>query len=788
MIKSHISLIARQLWRYKSYVGINVIGLSAAVAMSILAFLNWKHDYDFDRFHAKGERIFRIGINKEGNGMQHGICPAALGQAAVTGISGVQAACRWDSKKITLKNGTEVWNEQVHFADANFFDVFDFKLLAGSNNLADKSKIWLTPKMAQKYFGNENPVGATLLLYAGESYQRNLTVGGIVQKPPTNSSLQFNFLTHFDNLVGPDNQQVQATDWAWLADALFLVLDKPEQAAALQQSLAAFVEPQKSVRHDDLKAQSYWMESMPEVSRHRFMRANNLRENAGSEAIYAPLVMALLLLMTASLNFANTTIAVSNRRLREIGLRKVLGGGQGQLVGQLLLESGAVVLFSVVLGVVLAYWIVPGWNAMWKFMELDINLLNNKPLWAFLAGFTALTTLLAGAYPAFYLSSFRPAIIFRGILNYGGRNLFSRFLLGIQVMIALIAIVAGVSFSRQAAFMQAYPTHFSAENVIAVPLGKPENYEVLKNALASNPDIESISGCRTHLSYPGYRQEMEVEGQKKDVRVNDAGDGYLQLMEVTLVEGRLFDDSHRAENANALVVNEKFVQEIGWKGQVIGKSVHLDSMQYAVIGVIKDVVNTFFEPVEPQVIKYVTEAKSLTLVARCKPGSLLAVNTQVKTAWSSLFPFHPYEGYYNSELIAESMAVTDNIHTIFILFSLATIILTLTSLFALLSLHTLKRMKEVAVRRVLGASGGSIAYLLHRHFAVILALGVLMGCFAGVALTNALINSIFKINNGVSTSALLVSAAGFAVMAAAAVSVVLWRALRANPAEVLRSE
>lgn len=786
MIKSYITLITRQLWRYKSYVAVNVIGLSTAVAVGILAFLNWKHNFDFDRFHTNGEHIFRVGITKEGTGMQHGTCPAPLAQAARAGISGVQAACRWDSKKATLKYGTDTRNERIHFTDENFPDIFDFQLLAGSNNLGDKSKIWLTQKMAIKYFGNQNPVSATLLLYAGEPYQRSLTVGGVLQNPPTNSSIQFDFLTHFDNLTGPDNQPVQTGDWSWLADAVFVVLEKPEQAPAVQQSLGAFTDVQKSVRHDDLKAKSYWMEAMPQVSRHRFMRGNNLRENAEPEAILAPLVMALLLLLTASLNFANTTIAVSNRRLREIGLRKVLGGSQRQLVGQLLLESGAVVLFSVSLGVAIAYWLVPGWNAMWTFMELDINLLHNPPLWAFLAGFTLLTILLAGAYPAFYLSSFRPAIIFRGILNYGGRNLVSRVLLGVQVMIALIAIVAGVSFSRQADFIQAYPTHFSAENVIAVPVGKEENYDILKNALAVNPDIEAISGCRTHLSYPGYRREIETEGQKKEVRVNDAGDGYLQLMEVALVEGHLFDESHRTDNL--VIINEKFVQEMGWKGPAVGKLVYMDSLQYTVTGVIRDVVNTFFEPVEPQVIKYIAPANCLTLVARCKPGRLLAVHTQVKTAWSSLFPFHPYEGYYNSELVAQSLAVTNNIRKIFMLFSLATIVLTLTSLFALLSLHTLKRMKEVAVRRVLGASGSSIAYLLNRHFALILVLGVLTGCLGGMVLTNTLINGIFKINNGVSINALIFSAAGFAALAALAVGAVLWRTLKANPAEILRSE
>ncbi len=788
MLKNYIALISRQLARYKSYVAVNVLGLSAAVAVSILAFLNWKHNADFDRFHTKGDRIFRVGINKEGSGVQQGICPAPLAQAALKGISGVQAACRWDSRQVILKNGTEVWTEKVHYTDGNFLDIFDFRILSGGKDLGDKSKIWLTPDMAQKYFGNENPVGATLLINAGEPDQQTLTVGGVVQKPPTNSSLQFDFLTSFENLNGPGNRPVDAGDWTWLTDAVFLLLEKPEQAPAVQQSLATFVDIQKSVRHDDLKAQSYWMEAMPQVSRHRFMRGNNLRENAGPEGIFAPLAMALLLLLTASLNFANTTIAVSNRRLREIGLRKVLGGAQGQLIGQLLLECCVLVMGSVLLGVGISCWLIPGWNAMWSFMQLEINLLHNPPLWAFLAGITVFTTLLAGSYPAFYLSSFRPAIILRGILQYGGRNLFSRFLLAVQIMIALISIVAGVSFSKQADFMKSYPTQYSAENVIAVPIGKEEQYEVLKNALAANPDITAIAGCRTHLSSPGYRKEVTVDGQQKDIRINDAGAGYLQLMDVNLVEGQLFDAAQRTEDRREIVVNEKFVEQMGWKNTAIGQTIQIDSQQYAIAGVIKNVVNTFFEPVEPLAIQYIPEEAYQTLVVKCRPEQLPAVQAEIKTVWNNLFPFQPYTGYYNSELLAQSMSVTNNIRKIFLLFSLATIILTLTSLFALLQLHTLKRMKEVAIRRVLGASGGSIAYLLHRNFIFLLVAGMAAGCLAGMGLTNVFMNSIFKINTGVSADALVFSAAGFAVLAALAVGTVLWRVMRTNPAEVLKSE
>jgi putative ABC transport system permease protein len=346
-----------------------------------------------------------------------------------------------------------------------------------------------------------------------------------------------------------------------------------------------------------------------------------------------------------------------------------------------------------------------------------------------------------------------------------------------------------VSFWQHARFIQAYPTNFDKDNVIAVPLGKGADYPVLKNALAGVPGITAVAGCRTHLVYSGYRKVAEIDGEKREIRMNEVGDDYLQLMDVVLLEGRLFDRDRAADDARSVVVNETFLREMGLQGQpYLGKTIRVDTLAYSIGGVIKDVVNNFFDPLEPQVICRIAPEKSQYLVVKSTREQLPAVDAQLKSTWASLFPYRPYAGFYQSELIAEGLDVTNKIRKIFALFASVTILLTLTSLFALLSLHLQKRRKEVAIRRVLGASEGAIAVLLNRHFALILLLGIALGCAAGAALTQVLISGIFRINNGIEAGVLVFSSLGLLLLALLAAGIMWWQALRSNPAEVLRSE
>lgn len=450
MLTNYFKLALRHLQRNRRYLIINVLGLGFALGFCVLCYLNYQFANTYDHWHRDADRIVRVETIKGSTADRYGICPAPLGPAAVAQLTGVEAQCRYDSRNTVVKRDDAVFNDGISFADDNFFQFFDFEVVAGSTQLSDRSKVVLDEETALKYFGKENPVGQTLLFYADTDHKLPLTVSGVIKNIPLNSSLRFHFLTHLDNYLD-GNKKADYTDWHYSMDAVFLKLKNIAETGAVTSGLQAFVAPQNTA-NPEWKVKADYLEPLRELaSTSRYLRWNNLWPGVPPAAVWGNATMSVLLLLTAALNFANMTIAVCNRRLREIGVRKVMGGTRGQLMRQLLGEAFMVVALGMVLGMTLAYPICDWFNATWKFTDLRVDY-TDPNLLIYIISVALLTTLLAGGYPALYLSSFRPTSIFRGGALFGGRSVFSQIMMGLQVSISLVTVVVGLSFARNAEY------------------------------------------------------------------------------------------------------------------------------------------------------------------------------------------------------------------------------------------------------------------------------------------------------------------------------------------------
>ena len=353
MLHNYLKIALRQLRRNGRYMFINVLGLSVALAFCILSFTNYRFAHSFDQWHPQQEHIFRIEFYKTGNHILHGTCPATLPEVAPADIPGIEAATRIDSRGLTIKQGENVFNEQVHFVDVNFLDVFDFPLVKGQARLEDRKALLISETMAKKFFGDKNPIGQQMTLYADEPTPMLLTVSGITKDCPKNSSIHFDFLTHLNNQLQADGPVVYDS-WKWFVDAAFVRLNDPADASKVEAALQAYRAPQNQANLD-WPVERFRLEPLAEMALHsRDIRWNNLWGGTPPAAIWGNVIIALMLLLTACLNFANTTIAVGNRRLREMGVRKVMGGTQGQLMRQLLAEAFLICLVALVVGMLLA--------------------------------------------------------------------------------------------------------------------------------------------------------------------------------------------------------------------------------------------------------------------------------------------------------------------------------------------------------------------------------------------------------------------------------------------------
>ena len=422
---------------------------------------------------------------------------APLMPKAVEDISAIKEGVRIHKRSVVVQSGAKVFSENLMLVDPNFLDVFSFPIKKGAaTSLADPTSILLSEEMATKYFGTANPIGKVLTINPGTPWQKELVVGSVVEDPPSNSSIQFDLLTNIsfaETGAYPDT----LSHWSTLLGVTFLVLNEPNAAAEVAQSLNRYLPLENKVKfHREVT--KYHLDPMSLVYHKRQETQNNnvLIRLEHPLIPKVPAIMAFLILLTACLNFTNTTISFSNKRLKEMGVRKVMGSNRRQLVTQLLGESFIICLLALGLGMVIAQFLVPHYNNLFAFlnMEMTLDYFAQPQLLGFLVLAVLFTSLLGGAYPAFYMSSFRPSSILQGSTKFGGDTWLVRSLLGFQIVVSLITIIGGITFAQNAVFQENYDFGYDTKGIINVPIKEEAQYHQLKSAIAANPDILGVAG------------------------------------------------------------------------------------------------------------------------------------------------------------------------------------------------------------------------------------------------------------------------------------------------------
>jgi putative ABC transport system permease protein len=792
MLKNYCKIIFRNLRRYKSYSVINVVGMAIGVAAMVWGFQTYQFAFSYDNFQPHTDQVYRVlTYKKDGDGVR-GIVPMPAIQMAKNDFAGIKQTDRVSIRNVNVRYGNkETFSENVHFVDPAFFELFDFPLVAGNHDLGDPSTVLITENIAKRYFGTEDPIGKTLTFYAGDSNSRVLTVKGVLKDIPVNSTLQFGFLTHSDNLLNDDGSRVKPDDWTRFLAAAYFYIPDPANAARVEKEMQRYLPLQNKAR-EDAKVSAFKLVLNRESASWSPDRIgdNWLHGRPDDAATYGPFVLAFLIFISACLNFSNTTVAHAGRRLKEIGMRKVMGSTYGQLMGQVLAECCVIVIASILLSMLLNSWWLPIFNQMFGWVDVKADYLHDTHLQIFMGYMLIGATLLAGGYPAFYLSRFSPTSIFRGTVKFGGSNLFSRIMLGLQLSIAIITVTAAIGFSRNADFQRNYDYGYNIESSIGVNLPDTTSYVALKNSLSSLHAITASAGTRSHIGFAYRTVVAEADAAKKEVNFLEVGRDYPGAMGLTVVAGRGFEPNMESDYDNALLITQKMAATFGWTtSQSLGKRIHMGAKYFTVVGVLKDFnTGVLFEPLQPAALKLCKENAYTHLIVQAKPKDLAGVYKGVKDTWERLYPTKPFNGFYQNEVKAEAYRVTNSVATIFLWFGLISILLTATGLFALVSLTALKKMKEIALRKVVGASPRHILVLINKGYFWIFILSSFIGCFAGWSLTRLLLDMIFKINAGVNAASVVWSVVVLFLIAAITSGIKVWQAVKTNPVKMLRSE
>ena len=784
---NYLKLSFRHFLKNKFYFLVNIIGLAVALACCLIAFQNYRYDAGFDTMHQNAEEIFRVTSIRESNDQLYGISPLPLATVAQDDLTEVVKSSSVIFRSDVIKTDYEIIKEDICYATHAFLEMFTFPVKYGNAKaLSDPSKILLTEAAAKKFFGEENPVGKEILLHADRPEKKPLEVGAVLYDGALNSSVRFDLLTNQQNVLN-DKGPIDMNAWSAFAAATFLQLRNPANSRNVSSQLNAYVPAQNKAR-EDWKIKSMALDPLLETAANgREIRVNYLMANFPREAVWGPNILAILLLLAACLNFANTTVTLFSSRLREIGIRKVMGGSRQQVLRQILGETLLVSGLAVALGIIVAEFFLPIYNAMWPYLELDLNYLSQWPLMLFVITVLLATTILSGMYPAIYVTAFNPTEIFSGKIKYGGSHLVSRILLGVQLAIALIAMIGGISFARNAHFQKYADLGYNREQIIGVPTYDVTSADAFRNQIEQNPMVLDVVSTRAHVSHYYARQSLNDLGVEKEVDVFDVGKGYMDIMDFEIVAGSGFNENLKLDDETALV-NERFIIEFGWE-DALGRTVTVGEKDYVVRGVVKDfVTESVFDEIEPLLFKMSPEESHYYLVVKTTQDDMVDLYADLKKEWSALYPFNPFGGFYQNESLASGLTVVGNIKDLFIFMALVTFLLTITGLIALVSLNIVKRQKELAIRKVLGATMAQITYLLNRAYLFIFLGCAVIGVIGGSFLAQKLLSGIFSTHLAVSYPLAVSCSLLVIVIAVLTIGVKLVEVARTNPSDILRSE
>ncbi len=791
MIRNFLKITFRNFRKNKSYVFINMLGLGLSLACCIVGYLNWKFAAEYDQNHANHERVYKVQIYKDvqNQNVPYGISPLPLGAVIKDKVAGVTHTSRYIETGLVLKKELKVFNQGIAFAEDDFLEMFTFPLKYGNESaFFDRSKIILSYYTANTYFGEEvDPTGEIITIITEDGKQYPMTVGGVFEEIPQNSSVRFSALTHFDNYL--KIREVENTDWKQFVAATFVMTDGGFPQNLLEDVNANYVEVQNKAR-DDFKIGSYYAVQLTNLGGiAESIRANWLSQPPPPPAVVVPMIMAFLMLLIACFNFTNTSIAISSKRLKEIGIRKVMGSDRKQLIFQFMGENLILSFLSLLVALGFAYFLVPAYSAMWDFITLELNLVSDSEIYLFLVGLLVLTSVIAGGYPSLYISAYQPVNILRGSLSLGGTNWFSKTLLGLQYMLTIIALISALAFTNNAEYQNNLDVGFQKENILGVRVENKSEYDRFSNLISQMPEIEQMTGTTHHIGWWTYGRTLRAGEQEVESDMMNFSLDYKEIMNLTVKDGRYFDkDLYEFDKENSIIMNEALVREFGWD-EPIGKVVQIDdSTRLSVVGVMEDFyMYGFFDPVKPCAFR-LADKEEMNFVVIKSEANPTELRDKMEAKWYEVAPNTPFNATFMDEELAGTDYVNNNISTMFKFLGALALILSSIGLYTLVSLNIIKRVKEIGVRKVLGASVNQILVLMNKQFFWLLLIFAWIGAGLSYFAIDALMASIFAVYQAISVFTVLAPFFLLMIIAVGIASSRIMRTATQNPVKSLRYE
>lgn len=801
MWKNYFIVAIRNLWKNKLFSGINIFGLGIAIGCSLLLFLTTLWQFSYDRFHEDSDRIYRLYAEEfhPTGTLYQSVMPAPLTPALKEEFPELEGALRWSGGGANVDYEGKILESGIRFADPDFFEVFSFRLLKGDpeNVLKDLNTVVLSENMAEKIFGEADPMGKILKVNVGGG-SLNLVVSGVVERRPDNSSIRYQLITRFEN---QPNYSYNKDRWDNNFHHVFIQLPPQFKQADFEDRLRVI--PQKYLQEEmeRLKRDGAIADADGEVFRYRLQALHDLRfdtkiERGGvSRALPIGLsIIGLFILAIACFNFVNLTLGGSLTRAKEVGIRKVLGASRRQIVSQFWGETVLIVGVALMVGAALAQGLLPEYNRVFR---QSLNLFRPDLIWAIAVILLAIG-LLGGGYPAYILSRFQAARVLQRNTSIQKPGRLRNLLVVMQFAFSVLLIICTLVVYNQINFLQEKSLGFNKEQVVSIPILSGLDSKVvinrMRSELAAYPQIKSITGSYTNfgLGEDGSRvtSKMGFEQGGHNVTTNwiSVDFDFFNTLEIPIVEGRAFSREHPTDTAEAIIINETFAKQLG-EGPYEGMTLNLEP-ERKIIGVAKDFHFASLEsPIEP-LSMVVSKGKDFRLgyvFVRTSGEDLKADMKLLENTWKSVAPQMAFLASFLDENNARQYQAEAAMGKIFLFASSLAILLSCIGLFGIALLTIGQRTKEIGIRKVLGASVGNIVRLTSRDFLRLVLIAFVIAAPLSWMLMNRWLET-YAFHVGIQWWVFVLAGVLAVLIAFATLSFQSVRAALANPVKALRSE
>jgi putative ABC transport system permease protein len=814
MIKNFFTTAIRNIIKHKIYSAINFVGLTCGLSLALLIITYVRSEMSFDKFHKKADRLYRLSYLVP-NGLKLAVTPPPIAPLMPEYFPEIEMTARLYNRNVSIsKSGgssAEAFEEtDVLFADSSILKMFTFDFVSGDPLTALKVPftVLITEEMAAKYFGTRNPLGESLLFGGKDLYK----VAGVIRDFPDNSHLHFHLLVPYENMYDMETPQGKGrmkknleTNFVISHSFTYMLLKPGARPGNIDSRMNDFLK--KYCPPNRLIGQAFTVMPLRDIHLKSTLQGEPSATNTMAN-LFVFIAIGILTLIIASINYINLSTAQSLSRTKEIGIRKILGSERSQLIAQFLLESFLFCLISLALSYLIFYFTLPLLNILTR-KHLAFAGVVDIPLIISSLLLLLLITLLSGGYPAYFISQFNSITSLKGSKGniITGSQIFRKSLVIFQLMIACSLLIGSLLLVKQLNFLSTRPLGFQKENLFSIPLfsqnlnsifsGADSTFQVrlqtFRDRIETYPEIMQTT---TSNATPGlgviYRGCIpQGFTQEDNLFIPDLAVDYdfLTTFGMKMVEGRTFSKDYGTDEREAFLVNETAVKEFHWGSpqQAIGKTIDREGKKGKVIGVIKDFnITSLTSPISSLIIE-LNRIQWNNLFIKMKNTNVKPAIEKLRVEWNNLFPEKAFQFNFLDEQLNEQYADFDNFGKIIQCFTLIAIAIACLGVYGLVLFSVKRKVKEIGVRKVLGASIPGILKLVYSDFASLTLLGFVLAIPVSYFFIDSWLKN-FTYHTEIDWLTYLLAFSVMFIIVAMTIGYQALKASLANPVKSLRSE